>query len=229
MDELVIFNKIEEAIGYRFQDKSYLRNALTHSSYANERKINKLANNERLEFLGDAILELVSSDYLYHKYPDMAEGKLSKLRASLVCEEALAASAKSISLGELIFLGKGEENSGGRMRASITSDAFEALIGAIYLDSGMDTARGFIEKYVLFDTDSFLKIGDAKSALQEKVQANMKNSMILYQVVDMTGPEHSKIFTVSVSINGEEYGRGQGGSKKAAEKEAARIALEKLD
>lgn len=222
------FSELEEAIGLKFKDYSLLKLALTHSSYANERKINKIACNERLEFLGDAILELISSDYLYKKYPDMQEGNLSKLRASLVCEEALSLSASKIKLGDYIYLGKGEDSTGGRLRASITSDAFEAVIGAIYLDSGYEKAKEFVLKYVLYDTDSFVNMADSKSVLQEKIQSSKKNCQIVYTVVEESGPEHNKSFTVSVSIDGKEFGRGSGRSKKAAEKEAARVALSNL-
>lgn len=228
MEKNAIFEKLEKTINISFNDRKLLELALTHSSYANERKINKIDSNERLEFLGDAILELISSDYLYKKYVDMAEGKLSKLRASLVCEEALSDSAAKIGLGDIIFLGKGEENTGGRKRASITSDAFEALIGAIYLDQGYDKAREFVLEYVLYDTDSFVNMADCKSLLQEKIQSTKKSCVITYNVVDEAGPEHNKCFTVEVLIDGISYGTGSGRSKKAAEKEAAKQALSKL-
>lgn len=219
---------IEKNINLHFDDTGLLKLALTHSSYANERKINKIECNERLEFLGDAILELITSDFLYSKYPKMPEGQLSKLRASLVCEESLAESAKEIGLGDCIYLGKGEEATGGRLRASITSDAFEALIGAIYLDKGYDAAKEFVLKYVLYDTDRFVNSFDSKSLLQEKVQCSKKISVISYKVIEESGPEHNKNFKVAVYIDGKEYGVGQGRSKKAAEKEAARVALSNL-
>lgn len=219
---------IEKNINLQFDNTGLLKLALTHSSYANERKINKIECNERLEFLGDAILELITSDFLYSKYPKMPEGQLSKLRASLVCEESLAESAKEIGLGDCIYLGKGEEATGGRLRASITSDAFEALIGAIYLDKGYDAAKEFVLKYVLYDTDRFVNSFDSKSLLQEKVQCSKKISVISYKVIEESGPEHNKNFKVAVYIDGKEYGVGQGRSKKAAEKEAARVALSNL-
>lgn len=228
MRENESIDTIENNIDIKFNDTNLLNLALTHSSYANERKINKIECNERLEFLGDAILELISSDYLYRKYVDLPEGKLSKLRASLVCEEALAMSARKINLGECIYLGKGEEATGGRTRASITSDAFEALIGAIYLDQGYDKAKEFVLKYVLYDTDSFVNMSDSKSMLQEKIQCDKKNSIISYEVVEEAGPEHNKIFKVAVFIDGTQYGIGTGKSKKAAEKEAAKDALMRL-
>lgn len=228
MNEINSIELIEKNIGITFSNKDLLRLALTHSSYANERKINKIECNERLEFLGDAILELISSDYLYRRYNDMPEGKLSKLRASLVCEEALSAAALKIELGQHIFLGKGEEATGGRERASITSDAFEAVIGAIYLDQGYEKAREFVLKYVLYDTDSFVNMADSKSMLQEKVQARKTGGTITYEVVDESGPEHNKCFKVNVCIDGKLCGTGIGKSKKAAEKQAAKEALNNL-
>lgn len=221
-------NKIQTAIGYTFKNKDIIKEALTHSSFANEMRINKIHCNERLEFLGDAILELISSDYLFKKYPDMEEGQLSKLRASLVCEPALYVSAKRIGLGEFILLGKGEEKCGGRERPSITSDAFEALLGAIYLDGGLEKAKEVVMDHVLYDTDSFIELKDPKSLLQEKIQAGHKASKIDYELVSEEGPEHSKVFTVRVCLDGKEYGRGQGASKKIAEKNAARQAITNL-
>lgn len=220
---------VENNIGFSFSNKQLIGEALTHSSYANERKINKLACNERLEFLGDAVLEMISSEFLFGKYPDMSEGELSKLRASLVCEPALAVSAKKILLGNYLMLGKGEDNCGGRQRDSVTSDAFEALIGAIFLDAGIDRARAFIEKYVLYDTDSFIQVKDSKSVLQETVQAKKNKKTIRYELVGENGPEHDKNFVVAVFLDDEKYGEAEGKSKKAAEKEAARLAIEKLN
>ena len=164
--------KIEKDIGYVFTDKSLPFRALTHSSYANERKINPTECNERLEFLGDAVLELVSSTLIYNKYPDMPEGKMSRLRAALVCEGALAECASDIGLKDEILLGKGERATGGAMKPSVISDAFEALIGAIYLDGGYGPAAKFVERFVLNDTDRFLNDNDQKSALQEFLQTD---------------------------------------------------------
>lgn len=219
---------IENNINFSFSDKSLISEALTHSSYANERKINKLTCNERLEFLGDAVLEMISSDYLFKKYPDMSEGELSKLRASLVCEPALAVSARKIELGSCLMLGRGEEHCGGRNRDSVTSDAFEAVIGAIFIDAGIEKAREFIEKYVLYDTDSFIQVKDSKSVLQEIVQAKKNKKAIRYELIGENGPEHDKNFVVAVFLDDEKYGEATGKSKKAAEKEAARIAIDKL-
>lgn len=218
----------EKAIDYDFQNKKLLNEALTHSSYANERRINKIECNERLEFLGDAILEMISSDFLFGKYPNMPEGDLSRLRAALVCETALAEAAKKIGLGDCIFLGKGEESGGGRNKPSVTSDAFEALIGAIYLDGGIEEARKFVFKNVLENVESHLEVRDSKSYLQEIVQQNDNNAIISYKVVDEKGPEHDKLFIVEVYINDKLFGTGQGRNKKAAEKEAAKQAIAKI-
>ncbi|MCR5210425.1 MAG: ribonuclease III [Lachnospiraceae bacterium] len=218
---------IEDRIGYCFKDKNFIKEALTHSSFANERKINKLSCNERLEYLGDAVLELVSSDHIFRNYPSMPEGRMSKFRASLVCEEALAQCAERIGLGTLIFLGKGEEQSGGREKPSVTSDAFEALIGALYMDGGLDTARNFIMEHVLKNAEEHLVTADPKSALQEKVQG-MGHETIEYRVVSETGPEHDKSYSVELLIGGKVSGSGTGRSKKLAEKEAALEALRRL-
>lgn len=218
-------SKLEEKIEYVFKNKGLATEALSHSSYVNERKINKIKCNERLEFLGDAVLEMVSSDYLFTNYPNMLEGNMSKLRASLVCETALAKSAKMINLGDYILLGKGEEGLGGRMRASVTSDAFEAIIGAMYLDGGIEVAKNFIHKYVLYDVDSFINDIDSKSKLQELVQSKDNKLKIEYRVVDESGPEHEKVFIVDVLVGNEVYGTGRGHSKKNAEKEAAKEAI----
>lgn len=218
-------SQLEQAIAYEFRNRDLLQEALTHSSYANERKINKISCNERLEFLGDAVLEMISSDFLFHKYPDMPEGDLSKLRASLVCETALAECAKRIGLGESIFLGKGEDAGGGREKPSVTSDAFEALIGAVYLDGGFETAREFIMKYVLWDVENHLAFRDSKSVLQEIVQSRQGNPVISYRVLEERGPEHNKIFTVEVLVDNVPCGRGEGRNKKAAEKAAAKEAV----
>ena len=215
---------LEQIIGYVFKNKELVKEALTHSSFANERNINKIKCNERLEFLGDAVLELVSSEYLFQKYPDVPEGELTKIRASLVCEPALAACAKKLQVGDLIFLGKGEDASGGRNKASIISDAMEAIIGAVYLDSGLEVVRQFIIANIL-DVDEE-RFRDHKSGLQEFVQAkNLGN--ISYEVVGATGPEHKKKFEVRVLIAGSEKGRGCGKNKKAAEQMAAFCAYKK--
>lgn len=218
--------QLEKNIGYYFKNKNLLIEAMSHSSYINERKINKTACNERLEFLGDAVLELASSDYLFAKYPNLPEGKLSKMRAALVCEPALYECSKAIKLGSFIKLGKGEEAGGGREKPSVVSDAFEALLGGVYLDGGMDEVRKIIHSFIL--TDSQLEqanISDGKSYLQELVQAQMKNSTVSYRTISESGPEHDKEFVVAVYIDDQEYGEGIGRNKKAAEKAAALHAI----
>lgn len=220
---------LEQNIGYHFKQQAYLQEALTHSSYANERKINKIECNERLEFLGDAVLEMISSKYLFLQYPKMPEGDLSKVRASLVCEDALALVAKRIGLGDCILLGKGEEAGGGREKPSVTSDALEAVIGAIFLDGGLEAAEAFIHSFVLCEVEKHLEFRDSKSLLQEMIQQRNNQDVISYKVVGEEGPEHAKTFTVEVYINEQLCGRGQGKTKKAAEKAAAKQAIAGLD
>ncbi len=220
-------SKLEEKIGYFFSDKLLLRQALTHSSFANEQKINKSGDYERLEFLGDAVLEVVSSEFLFHKYPDMPEGKLTKLRASMVCESSLAMCARDIDLGSYIFLGKGEEATGGRNRESITSDVMEAIIGAIFLDGGMEKAKSHINRFILSDLEDKALFYDSKSRLQEILQGDLRKEFE-YVLVSESGPEHDKTFEVSVVSEGEELGRGRGRTKKGAEQQAAYQALLKL-
>ena len=226
-ESLARIKRIEERTGYEFSDKNLPLTALTHSSYANERKINLTECNERLEFLGDAVLEMISSAFIYRKYPDMPEGKMSRLRAALVCEGALAEAALKIDLKEEILLGKGERLTGGALKPSVISDAFEALIGAIYLDGGYIPASAFVEKFVLDDTDKFINENDPKSALQEYLQTGGAVN-IEYSVTGISGPDHDKVFEVEVKLNGEVLGTGSGRKKKDAEKAAAASALEKL-
>ena len=187
----VKFHELEQRIGYTFQNKELLRLAMTHSSYANEQKKQKKENTERLEFLGDAVLELTISDCLYHQYPEKDEGKLTKIRSSLVCEYTLAICAKDISLGKYLLLSKGEDMTGGRERNSILSDAFEALIGAIYLDSGMKEASAFIHSNLLQDVEDKTLFYDAKTILQEMVQAG-EYGKLQYVLVEEKGPDHNK-------------------------------------
>lgn len=217
--------ELQNRIGYSFKDESLLKLALTHSSYSNEVKVNKYGNYERLEFLGDAVLELTSSLYFYHKYPEMNEGGLTKLRSSLVCEQALAYSARQFGLQEFILLGKGEEHTGGRDRDSIVSDVFEAVLGAIYLDSGFDEANSFVTEYVLKDLEKRQLFYDAKTILQERVQADGKK--LEYQLVSETGPDHDKVFVSNALIDGQVMGTGSGKSKKQAEQSAAYEVLTK--
>ncbi len=217
-------DKLSELIGYEFKDKSLLKRALTHSSYANENKDVSYGDNERLEFLGDAVLEIVTSDFLYKKYPEKREGELSKLRASIVCEQTLDLCAKPMDFCKYIYLGKGEENTGGRKRPSIISDAFEALIGALYLDGGMEPAKKFIQKYVLEDVESKQLYVDSKTHLQEYVQGKY-HSVPKYVQVGEEGPEHNKTFFVDLYVNDIKISSGEGHNKKAAEQQAAYNAL----
>lgn len=215
---------LEERVGYSFRDAGLLKQALTHSSFTNEQKINKAGDYERLEFLGDAVLELVSSEFLFRLHPELSEGELTKLRASMVCEPSLAFCARDLELGKFILLGKGEENTGGRERESITSDAMEALIGAIYLDGGMEPAKEFIDRFVLSDLEDKQLFYDSKSNLQELIQGKLKKEFG-YELLEESGPEHDKTFHVSVQMEGECLGEGTGRTKKAAEQQAAYKAL----
>ena len=213
--------KLEEKIKYNFKNPGLLKTAMTHSSYANEMHLPKYECNERFEFLGDAILELVSSEFLFYANPKTAEGELTKLRASMVCEPALAFCARDIDLGAYLLLGKGEEATGGRKRESITSDAMEALIGAIYLDGGFANAKEFIKTYILNDLEDKKLFYDSKTILQEVVQANFKKEEIVYRLTGEEGPDHDKSFFVAVFIGETKYGEGKGRTKKAAEQQAA--------
>ena len=217
-------NELEKRIEYIFNNKALLKQALTHSSYANEQKIRKNGDYERLEFLGDAVLEMISSEFLFKTHPDMSEGKLTKLRSSLVCEPALAQCAKEIDLGSYMLLGKGEEATGGRYRESITSDVMEALIGALYLDGGYQTAHDFICKYILSDIEKRILFYDSKTVLQEMIQTK-PNQKLVYELIDEIGPDHNKEFVVEAILNGNKVGLGQGKTKKAAEQKAAYEAI----
>lgn len=216
--------ELEKKIQYQFQNRRLLRQALTHSSYANEQRINKSADYERLEFLGDAVLELVSSDFLFREEKEMAEGQLTRRRSSIVCEPALAFCARDIALEEYILLGKGEENTGGRQRDSIVSDVMEAVIGAIYLDSGIEEASRFIHRFILSDLEHKQLFYDAKTILQEAIQQEGKESPH-YELLKEEGPEHEKTFLVEVMVGEQKLGSGSGHSKKAAEQQAAYQAL----
>ena len=221
------WERLQHTIHYSFNDISFLENAMTHSSYSNEKHMPKDRNNERLEFLGDAVLELISSNFLFHSHPEEPEGILTKLRSSMVCEMALAFCARRIYLGSCILLGRGEDMTGGRERESVTSDALEALIGAIYLDSGLDSAAAFITEHILSDVENRQLFIDSKTILQEMVQADMHGS--LHYVLDgEEGPDHNKKFFVSAMIGETEAGRGCGRTKKAAEQDAAYNAIMKL-
>ena len=218
--------EFQQVIGYQFQNKNLLRQALTHSSYANEKHMHRLSDNERLEFLGDAVLELVTSNYLYRTYTKEPEGKLSKIRASLVCEPTLAGCARDINLGKYVLLSKGEDMTGGRSRDSILSDAFEAVIGAIYLDQGIETATKFIETYLFKDVENKVLFFDAKTNLQEIVQGEGKGRL-KYVLVGEEGPDHAKIFTVEARLGENVIGTGSGHSKKSAEQHAAFEAIKR--
>ena len=211
---------LEKKIGYQFHDASLLMRAMAHSSYANEAHLSKHECNERLEFLGDAVLELISSEFLFFDEDMMQEGDLTRLRASMVCEPALAFCARQIQLGEYLLLGKGEESTGGRKRDSLTSDALEALIGAIYIDGGFASAKEFIMNFVLNDLEHRKLFYDSKTILQEIVQANQKEGKE-YRLTGESGPDHDKVFSSTVYIGNKGYGTGKGKTKKAAEQEAA--------
>ena len=219
--------ELEKKIGYTFREPALLKQALMHSSYTNEKHLPKYQCNERLEFLGDAVLELVSSEYLYLNSPHTPEGELTKTRASMVCEPSLALCARDIGLGDYLLLGKGEEATGGRYRDSVTSDAMEALIGAVYLDGGFTSAKEFIHRFVLTDLEDKKLFYDSKTILQEMVQG-MKAGSISYRLTGEEGPDHDKSFYVEVLIGDRAYGDGKGRTKKAAEQQAAYRAILKL-
>lgn len=220
--------EFQEKIGYQFQQEGLLRQALTHSSYANEHRMKKLSDNERLEFLGDAVLEIVTSDFLYHEHTDVPEGELTRVRASIVCEQTLAFCTRALNLGDFLFLGKGEDQTGGRKRKSILSDAFEAIIGAIYLDGGFASAKEFIHKFILKDIEHKKLFYDSKTILQEIVQSDYKGKEIEYVLTGEIGPDHDKKFVVSLVVGDKTLGEGTGRTKKAAEQEAAYRAIIKL-
>lgn len=217
---------LEQKIGYTFNDRSLMIEALTHSSYANEK--GNMMCNERMEFLGDAVLSIVSAEYLYKKFPDMPEGKLSKLRSSLVCTQSLSGFAREIGLGSYLLLGKGETASGGYDRDSILENAFEALIAAIYLDGGMDAAKKHILRFLARDIETqHIHFKDYKTTLQEIIQQN-PDETLNYVLIGEYGPDHDKRFEVEVHLNSNVIGKGIGRSKKQAEQEAAREALSLL-
>lgn len=227
MQEQYTLKTLEERICYCFRDESLLRQALTHSSFTNEQKINKAKNYERLEFLGDAVLELVTSEFLFRERPDVPEGELTKQRAAMVCEPSLAFCAGELELGKYLLLGKGEESTGGRNRDSITADVMEAIIGAIFLDGGLENAKAFINRFILTDLEDKQLFYDSKSSLQELAQGKLKKE-VSYTLLGESGPEHNKTFHVSVSMEGKTLGEGRGRTKKAAEQQAAYNALLQL-
>ncbi|MDR1209089.1 MAG: ribonuclease III [Clostridiales bacterium] len=224
-----ISGEFKSRIGYEFNDGALLAQALTHSSYSNERKLPIKSCNERLEYLGDAVLELSVSDHVFSAYPDLSEGEMTKLRASVVCEPTLAGAARRVGLGAALRMGRGEDNTGGRERDSILSDAFEAVIGAIYKDGGFGAARDFVKRQLTPDIETMLyrfNVADPKTFLQERIQARSKSPLV-YTVIGESGPDHDKTFRVAVSHCGSEIGRGEGRSKKEAEQAAANDALKK--
>ena len=225
MNSQEAIDNIERQTGYTFGNKELLLEALTHSSYTNEMKINKRNHYERLEFLGDAVLELLSSEFLFERFPDVPEGGLSKKRASMVCEQSLAICARSMNLGECIFFGKGEEAAGGRNKDSILADVTEAILGAIYLDGGLECARDYVNRHVLYELKEDELFVDSKTMLQEKVQHISEHGLLEYKVVNESGPEHAKIFTVMVSLDGKPLAEGSGHTKKSAQQEAAKAAI----
>lgn len=219
---------LEAAIGYRFRNITLLQNALTHSSYANERWHDSLKSNERLEFLGDSVLGMVVAEYLYTQFPDRPEGELTRMRADMVCEKTLAGVAAKIGLGNHLLLGNGEEQGGGRTRSSILADAVESVIAASFLDGGMAAAKQFIQKFILVEVPVVkLHNADYKTMLQELVQQK-KNQVLTYTLIGESGPDHDKLFQVQVSLNGNVIGVGSGSSKKRAEQDAACAALKTM-
>ena len=218
---------LEEKLGYRFTNRAFLENALTHSSYANENKAKGLQSNERLEFLGDSVLGMVVADYLFRTHPDLPEGDLTRTRAALVCEGSLVEVAQCLELGAYLKLGKGEEAGGGRERPSIIADAVEAVLAAVYLDGGIGSARKLIQKFILDREAEKSASRDYKTALQELVQRE-SGQVLAYRLVGSTGPDHAKRFQVEVELNGAPVGAGEGRSKKEAEQMAAKAAIAKL-
>lgn len=221
-------SQFEEIIGYKFKNTNLCEVALTHSSYINEHGMGRECCNERIEFLGDAVLELSASDYIYREFPNLSEGEMTRMRSALVCEASLAKSAARIDLSKYIRLGKGEEKGGGRFRDSVLADAFEAVIGAIYLDGGILSAGYFIDTFVLDDAKDKTDHIDAKSKLQIKAQ-ELLGATPVYEIIGSRGPDHQKTFMAEVKMNGVLYGSGTGGTKKQAEQEAAWSALKELE
>lgn len=215
--------ELQNRIGYSFHDMGLLEQAVTHSSYANERTIRRIPDYERIEFLGDAVLETVSSEFIFREHTSMSEGNMTKLRASLVCEPALAYCARKLELGRFLNLGKGEERCGGRERDSIIADVMEAITGAIYLDGGMEQAKAFILGHILNDVENSGIFYDSKSTLQEMIQRT--GGVLRYELIDESGPEHDKTFTARVLIDDIPRGVGSGHNKKQAEQKAAYEAI----
>ncbi|TWT04656.1 ribonuclease III [Planomicrobium sp. CPCC 101079] len=227
--ERTAFGQLQQELNIAFKQPALLYQAFTHSSYVNEHRRRHYTDNERLEFLGDAVLELSVSHYLYMKYPEMSEGELTKLRAAIVCEPSLVIFANELNFGKYILLGKGEELTGGRTRPALLADVFESFIGALYLDQGLDSVVAFLE-VVLFpkvEIGAFSHVMDYKSQLQELVQQK-NNGALTYEIIDEKGPAHSRVFVTRVSLADKELGIGNGRSKKEAEQQAAQLAIRKL-
>ena len=220
-------NEFQSKIGYTFKNQHLLEQALTHSSYANEKHMKKHSDNERLEFLGDAVLEIVSSEFLFINYPQKPEGELTKLRASIVCEPTLALCTKPLDLGKYLRLGRGEDHTGGRKRKSILSDALEAVIGAIYLDGGFTNAKEFVLRFIMTDIENKQLFYDSKTILQEIIQSR-QDGELSYEILKEEGPDHNKSFEVRALVGDQEIGRGKGRTKKAAEQLAAYNGILKL-
>jgi ribonuclease-3 len=221
--------ELEKKLGYEFRDGALFSTAMVHSSYANENRHAAIRCNERLEFLGDSVLGLVVARHLFLKCPDMPEGRMTRLRAELVCEQSLYGVAQRLELGKYLMLGKGEELTGGRERQSILADCVEALIAAMYLDGGMEVASDFIHRMILdgFDPKAHIHTGDHKTELQELVQRR-SGQVLAYEMIGQSGPDHCKLFTARVTLNGVDIGQGEGHSKKEAEQAAACRALQEL-
>ena len=223
------FNQLQDRLGIHFQNDKLLKQAFTHSSYVNEHRRKPYEDNERLEFLGDAVLELTVSRYLFEKYPMMSEGELTKLRAAIVCEPSLVVFANQLSFGDYVLLGKGEEMTGGRERPAMLADVFEAFIGALYLDSGLEPVIQFLRKVVFprIDEGAFSHVMDFKSQLQELIQRD-NSGTLQYKILQEKGPAHNREFISTVSLNGDTLGTGVGKSKKEAEQRAAELALREI-
>ena len=224
-----IFEQLQSELNISFDNKNLLYQAFTHSSYVNEHRRKLFTDNERLEFLGDAVLELSVSKFLFEKYPQMSEGELTKLRASIVCEPSLVIFANELKFGQYVLLGKGEELTGGRERPALLADVFESFVGALYLDQGLETVVTFLEKIVFpkVEIGAFSHVMDFKSQLQEMVQQS-NNGVLHYEIVDEKGPAHNRTFVSRVLLNEQELGVGRGKSKKEAEQQAAQSAMKML-
>lgn len=219
--------EIEKNIRYVFKNKDLIRQAFSHSSFINEMKRKGMESYERLEFLGDAVLELITSEFLFENYRDMQEGKLTRLRASIVCEFTLSAVSEMLQFGEFVLLSKGEDMTGGRKRSSILCDLFESVLGAIYLDGGMDAAKEYVHSFLLTDIEHKTLFYDAKTILQEMVQKDGKG-VVTYEVIEESGPDHNKSFVTQVLVDGVKLANGEGSSKKNAHQMAAYRAILKL-